>query len=175
MRKVLIVSLGIILLLIPSCKSNKKKAGSSDSAIVLYHPEFTPGPPALVFKPKKDYSQLVAVTLSEDKTKIVQYPDPADLLFDSLPNSLALQKGYYMDRRGVSLNTAFLDIPISTYRKLDSLMSLDEMYKHILEKDPFEELCHCGNLNSYTNPEQQLNEIIAADSLQHLCKPLKLK
>jgi hypothetical protein len=67
--------------------------------------------PVLVYKTKKDYSRQVAVTLSDDKSKIVSYPDPADCAagWERLQPE-QLHKGFLLDKRGLTRNVAFLKI-----------------------------------------------------------------
>ena len=52
----------VVLPLLVACKAYKSKH---------FKPDFSPGPAAIVYKTKADYSKLVPVTLSDDKTEII--------------------------------------------------------------------------------------------------------
>ena len=70
--------------------------------------------PALLYKTKGDYADLVPVTLSEDRLSIVAYPAPSDLA-GHLPRPTALAQGYWLDNRGIGPNTAFLKLTYADY------------------------------------------------------------
>ena len=42
---------------------------------------FSATQPIIIYKTKSDYSQNVAVTLSDDKSKIISYPHPTDVFY----------------------------------------------------------------------------------------------
>lgn len=158
----------LIFTLALSCRSKKVK-----ETVALHHPQFMPGPHALVYKTKKDYSNLVPVLL-DDSGGILSYPDPADLKTN--PEALKPQKlagGYYLDRKGIGLNVAYLNVTFDDYAALTSAPSQDELKKKILDKSPLTELCDCGNTSGYSDIIRQLNAIIEQDSLKTICKVLK--
>ena len=137
---------------------------------VLKEMDFS-NPPTVIYKTKKDYSQLVPVTLSEDKTKIVSYPGPQDIYFrGQLATPTLLDKGYWLDNRGLNMHSAFLDIPYDAYSKWQKMPSLVELYGHIIDKDPFTEFYSCGNRYQYQEDEVlQLNALINNKGLER-CK-----
>lgn len=59
------------------CNSSNKMLNTNKEGI-KFVPQYTPGPQALIYKTKKDYTNLVPVLLSDDKTEIVSYPNPRD-------------------------------------------------------------------------------------------------
>ena len=99
-------------------------------------------PPIVVYKMTKNYSKNVAVTLSEDKKTIVSYPARTDVSERSYPT--ALNKGYWLDNRGISPNTAFLSITYEEYAKLKKTPSLEELYSMIIDKNPIKRMYICG-------------------------------
>lgn len=128
----------------------------------------------IVYKTKSDYYNLVPVSLSEDKLRIVSYPHPSDIIVDgnfSLP--VRLTEGYLIDNRGINRNTAFLNMTYKEYANLNQLPSTIAMYDMIIDNNPFLELCSCGNRYLFTNIEEQLNQLILNDSLLIKCKSLK--
>ncbi|RYE23479.1 MAG: hypothetical protein EOP51_10340 [Sphingobacteriales bacterium] len=106
------------------------------------------GPKLVVYKTKGDYSNMVPVGLSEDKSRIVSYPAPTDIKVAGgylKPSKLA--KGYLLDNQGIGKNVAFLNISYEAYAKMDQL-SRDELYTKIADKDPLVELYDCGQRNA---------------------------
>ena len=150
-----------------SCKTPKL-----NNQPVLKEIDFS-NPPTVIYKTKKDYSQMVPVTLSEDKTKIVSYPGPQDIYFrNKLATPTRLDKGYLLDNRGLNKNSGFLDIRYEDYSKLDKVPGLVELYNHLIDKDPFTEFYNCGNRYQYKENETlKLNEIITNNGLSR-CKCL---
>lgn len=162
-----------LMVLVHACQSNKK---ASNDNRALFQPQFTPGPPAIVYKTKKDYSNYVPVELSEDGKSIVSYPSREDILMDSssllMPDQLS--QSYYLDNRGISSRTVYLKMTLNEYAHLDTALSLQDMYGMILDKKPFESMCHCGNKSVFDSIVPQLNAIIEKDSLKQLCREIKL-
>lgn len=154
----------VVLPLLVACKAYKSKH---------FKPDFSPGPAAIVYKTKADYSKLVPVTLSDDKTEIISYPHPKDIqVGDSFQYPTQLANGYWLDNRGVSKNTVFIKLNYEAYSKLTEAPSLGELYALIIDKDPFIEICNCGNKNAFSNVSEQLNGLIKAKRLKKVCKKL---
>lgn len=161
---------------IAGCTTNsslaQKDTNKNKEAVV--QPDFTAGPPTLVYKTHKDYTNNVPVLLSEDKTRIVSYPDPKDLRKDAgYPVPTQLLDGYLLDNRGIGLHVAYLRMSYAEYAALDKAPSLQEMMQMIVDKDPLTELCNCGNRNTYTDVATQINNLIGSGSLRSKCKVVK--
>ena len=61
----------------------------------------------VIYKTAKDYRNNVPVTLSDDKTTIVSYPHPTDLVLgEGLALPASLHNGYLLDNRGINRNVA---------------------------------------------------------------------
>ena len=115
----------------------------------------------IIYKTKKDYRSFVPVTLSEDKTKIVSYPNPKDVFYEGvLAYPTELNKGYLLDNRGINNNVAFLNINYENYSKLEEVPLLDELFSMILDKDPLIEMYNCGNRYTFKNGISDLNKFI---------------
>ena len=128
----------------------------------------------VIYKTTKDYKYNVPVILSDDKTRIVSYPHPSDLIFDNrlaLPS--ALNKGYLLDNRGIQKNVAFLKYTYEEYSKLKDVPALQELYSDIINKDPLTELWNCGTKASFTDLQKQLNESIDKNLLPEKFKRIK--
>lgn len=163
----------IILTLLFSCKANKKAKNNTNETVEVT-PEFTPGPPTMVYKTKKDYQNNVPIILSDDGNQIVSYPDPKDLgIAEDYSTPLMLEKGYLLDNRGINLKVAFLKLTYKEYAALDSTPSLTQLNEWIIDKDPLVELCDCGNRQKFNEPEAQLNKLIKDKALRKKCKVLK--
>ena len=128
--------------------------------------------PALLYKTKGDYADLVPVTLSDDRSSIVAYPAPSDIS-GHLPRPTALAQGYWLDNRGIGPNTAFLKLTYADYAQLSTAPSLVDMESMIVDRDPLTALCDCGPRAAYPNPTADLNALITAGRLRSRCKVLK--
>lgn len=166
----------IVLSLFWSCKTQQKVEETSQKVETKPQKErplkidFSPGPAALVYITKADYTKLVPVILSEDKSEISSFPHPKDIYINgelALPTQLV--DGYLLDNRGITANVAFLNMTYETYSKLDSAPSADSLYSIILEKRPLIDLYNCGNRNSYENIVSDMNSIITKKQL-FFCK-----
>lgn len=128
-------------------------------------------PTIKVYKTKENYNNLVPIRLSNDKTQIVSYPAPSDLKKDgkfSIPTEL--EGGFLIDNLGISENTAFIKLTYEEYAALQNTLSLSELFKLIVDKDPFLEIYDCGNKQSFTNLKEQLNEQIRNGEFKKLYK-----
>ena len=131
-------------------------------------------PHVFIYKTKHDYKNNVPVLLSEDKTQIVSYPHPTDLIIGgNLALPLQLQNGYLLDNRGINKNVAFLKYTYQEYSNFKSAPKLEELYKNIIDKDPLTELYDCGKKASFVDLKKQINEIIANKQLAE--KFIKIK
>lgn len=176
------IASAIIVLILAGCNHTVKVAEVAEVTEVskattvqeTFVPVYTTGPPALVYKTKANYDSLVPVILSEDKTKIVSYPSPSDVVKgNTFAYPVLLHNNYLLDMKGISPTIAFLKIKYSDYAKLKESPSVDYLYRMILDKDPLTELCNCGNLSAINNPEKQLNSLIDSSKLKTICKILK--
>jgi hypothetical protein len=139
-----------------------------------FQPKYIPGPQILVYKTKKDYSNLVPVLLSEDKTEIISYPHPNDLTVgNGFPFPTVLNREYLLDNRGINKNVAFLKLTYQEYSGLKSVPTLKELFDYILDNDPLVELCDCGNKAAFPDPAEQLNMLISKRKLRTTCKVIK--
>ena len=129
------------------------------------------GPSAIIYKTRKDYSKNVPVTLSEDKSKIVSYPAPQDLFFKGvLAYPTPLAKGYLLDNRGVSLNTAFLSLTYEQYSKLAVAPTTDDLYKLIVDKEPITQMYNLGSRYKYKDIVKEVDSLIQHHKLKEFEK-----
>ena len=159
--------LGIAFIAILCCSGYAASAQVSGPAAM---------PHVLVYKAKKQYRHLVQVQLSDDKKKVVSYPDPSDIKTGSSATAglpVSLHKGYWLDKRGIGLNTAFIDLTYEQFAKLKTPPSPDALYNMIVDKDPITELCDCGTRQKGKYSVKQLNELIDKKLLKKECKVLR--
>jgi hypothetical protein len=126
-------------------------------------------PHILVYKTKGNYSKLVPVELSADKTSISSYPSPKDAA--NSPAPVKLKHGYLLSKSGISTRTAFLSISLKEYSKLPAPPSRTELFEKIKEKSPLTELWDCGVRGSLS--EKELNALIKAGNLIDKCSKMK--
>lgn len=125
------------------------------------------GQPTLIYKTRRDYRHLVPVLLSPDKTTIIAYPGPTDIYYDGkLALPVQLRQGYLLDNRGIGPNVAFLDITYRDYAKRTDVPALEELTRHLLDKDPLTVLYDCGPRTKYTNVVSALNRVIKTNRLR---------
>ncbi|MCK9481804.1 MAG: hypothetical protein M0R38_08610 [Bacteroidia bacterium] len=168
------IIIAAVLIFTTGCICRKKTSKDKTTATTLFTPQFTPGPPAYIYKTKKDYSNFVPVLMNDDKTEIISYPHPTDLYPADMPlTPTALNKGYLLDNKGININVAFLNITYKDYSMLTEPPTIAEMKEMLLDVNPLTELCNCGNKNAFDNIEKQVNELIDANQLRKKCKPIK--
>lgn len=131
-------------------------------------PAPNPEPHVTVYKTRKDYSKNVPVILSADKKEIVSYPDPADVVSGMAP--VKLKGNYWLDRRGINGDVAFLKLTYAQYAALKKAPTDAELKGMILDANPLKELCDCGPKSALKQPEQQLNTWITSGKLRKHCK-----
>ena len=126
------------------------------------------GPQTIIYKTRADYSKNVPVTLSDDKSKIVSYPAPQDVYRNGqLAYPTPLVKGYLLDNRGVTVNTAFLALTYEEYAKLGQVPNPDDLYSQIIDKSPFTQLYNLGTRYSFKNLVPEVDSIIEHHKLKN--------
>jgi hypothetical protein len=159
------MKLSVVLSVIILCKTYSIVSAQQPTSSALPH--------VLVYKAKPQYRNLVPVQLSADKKSVVSYPDPADIKTGSgYPIPVLLHKGYWLDKRGIGLNTAFLRLTYEEYSKLKSSPTAEALYNMIVDKYPISELCDCGKRVQGKYTVKQLNELIDKKLLKKKCKVL---
>jgi hypothetical protein len=117
--------------------------------------------PITVYKTVADFYYNVPVGLNEARDQIVSYPTPSDLYIEGeLALPVRLRKGYLLDRRGLHANSAFTSYTYEEYARMESAPSLQELFDHIVEKDPFEAMYNCGKRSQYKELVKELNRKI---------------
>lgn len=138
-----------------------------------FKPDFITAPPTVVYKTKANYNNLVPVLLSDDKKQIISYPHPTDIkIGDKFASPTILSNGYLLDNRGIGKNVAFLKLTYEQYSKLENAPALSELYELIIDKDPLNELCDCGNKKAFTDQTKQLNKLIKTGKLRSTCRTI---
>jgi hypothetical protein len=157
-NKILILSL-LALLLISSCKTKTQIIENKDMINLM--------PPIIIYKTKKDYYNNVPVLLSDDKTKIVSFPDIKDLKRgNELCLPTLLNNGYLLDNRGINKNVAFLSITYKEYVDLPKTPSVDELYEKIIDRKPLKRMYYCGKGPANENDIAEINKNILQKNLK---------
>jgi hypothetical protein len=161
MYKYFTIALSFVLLL-SMCKTQN-----------AFVPDYSPGPPAIVYKTKKDYSKNVPVLLSEDKSKIVGYFSPNDLFLEGkLACPILLEDGFLLDNIGINKNVAYTSLELDSYSKSMQAFGADKLFELIIDDDPLMEMYNCGNRSKMKNSEEYINSIINNKDLKD-CEKLK--
>jgi len=162
MKRLFIIS-GVLFLttLISSCCSTRKTVNAENKAAVSL-----PGPQAVIYQTRRDYSDFVPVNLTDNKKSVESYPDIKDVFLNGeLAYPTKLNGGFFLDNRGVTRNTAFLTITYKEYSELSATPSPEKIMTMIQEKDPFICMYKCGLRASFHEIEKELNEKIDANDL----------
>jgi hypothetical protein len=170
-----IALLTFIFGMMTSCSSSKKtdNTAKGENEMAATGKMTVTGPPVIIYKTKADYYDMVPVTLSEDKSKIVSYPGARDLYKgDELALPTHLHNGYLLDNRGIDQNVAFLNISYEKFTKMQRVFTAGQLYEMILDKDPLTEMYNCGKKSKFKNEVSELNEIIDKGSFEE-CQTLK--
>ncbi len=147
-----------LMVALSSCKAIKTPADSTAGEFLT---AWIPSAPAVIYKTRGDYQNLVPVIMNETRTRIVSYPDPSDLLQgDQLMKPHKLRKGFLLDNRGINEQVAFLNISYEDYSKLATPPNIYEMSLMILDKEPLTELYYCGKRSDYKDLIYELNVLI---------------
>lgn len=124
------------------------------------------GPDAIIYKTKANYNTLVPVTLNEEKTKIVSFPAPGDLIYKgkpALPTLLA--DSFLLDNRGINQNVAFLNITYGEYMALEKTPAAEDLMDMILDDEPLLVMYNCGKRQKFKNEVRELNALILENEL----------
>lgn len=159
----------IILLMMVSisCKTNLEQTSDKEKKKETIKMASMPGPPAIVYKTKKDYFHLVPVILSDDKSKIVSYPAVSDIYRSGkYPYPTRLLNNYLLDNRGITKNVAFLSLTYEEYGKLEKISTSEELFKKIIDNNPLLEIYKCGLKSDYKNIVEDINRLIQEGKLK---------
>jgi hypothetical protein len=158
MNKLLLVSC-LALLVFASCKSKENMAvstGKSQTQLVVNASQ-----PVVVYKTTHDYSHLVPIIMNAEKTKIISYPAPGDVILDGkLALPVSLKNGYLLDNRGIDENVAFTNYTYEVYSKLKEAPTLEEFLANIVDKYPLTEMILCGQRNNFTDIIMDVNSLV---------------
>jgi hypothetical protein len=162
------------LVVLAGCKCHSKMAEKKQVESTSFKPDFASGPPAIIYKTRADYTDKVPVILSDDKLRIVSYPDPSDLQnVNGYPIPTKLKAGYLLDNRGIGKNVAFLSITYNEYAGMIKSPSIQELYSKIIDKEPLIELCNCGNRKAFKDEVTQINQLIDSKKIRTICNAIK--
>lgn len=118
-------------------------------------------PSIIVYKTRKDYTQLVPVSMNKERTRIVSYPAPTDIITgDKLTLPTPLTDGFLLDNRGITPTVAFLTYTYEEYSKFTVAPSIQVLMEHIADKYPLTLMYECGRRTENNNIVSLLNQII---------------
>jgi hypothetical protein len=170
------------LLVLVSCKTTRPSLNSTQqTAVQIKESQLETGtekahaPNLLIYKTKSDYSNYVPVILSADKSQIVSYPAPSDVIkAGELQTPIALHCGYWLDRRGINKNVAFLNTTYADYSKLEQTPPIADLFGQIADKQPLLELFDSGSNMLNDALVSKINAWIDSGKLSAECKIINL-
>jgi len=131
-----------------------------------------PSPPVIIYKTRNDYYTKVPVILSNDRTRIVSYPDPVDLRINGeFVYPTKLNQGYLLDNRGINQHAAFLKFSYEEYCSMEHIPNVEKLFGFLLDSDPFIEMYQCGNRGDYHEMINEINDLITTGKIKD-CKNL---
>ncbi len=132
-------------------------------------------PQVFIYKTKADYYNYVPVMMNDQRTAIVSYPAPIDLVYGGklrLPTHLV--DGWLLDNRGIGPNVAFLSYTYEEYSQMATAPTMAQLMEHIIDKHPLTTFRFCGPRADYTDLVPQLNKLIEGN-FSSLPNELKLQ
>lgn len=87
-------------------------------------------PQAIIYSTNGDWYDKVPVTLNEDRTQLISFPAPSDITPEQAPVSVG--EGLWLDRRGITENTAFTNWTYEEYAALERVPSPDEIMNNLI-------------------------------------------
>lgn len=120
--------------------------------------------PFIIYKTKADYSNLVPIILNDARDAIVSFPAPSDLKIDNaLRIPTKLHDGYLLDNKGIGKNVAFTTYTYQQYAERSAAPSVDDLMKHIKDKDPLLELYDCKSYIGIKYDIRKVNKLVKTD------------
>lgn len=111
-------------------------------------------PEQIIYRMNGDYANLVPVTMDNNMEEVISYPDPVDIKSSQAP--IALGDGWFLDRRGISMNTAFTDYTYEAYSALSKVPTRAEIKSHIIDRHGIKEIKRCGRRRLTVEQAKQL-------------------
>lgn len=99
-------------------------------------------PSYLIYKMHGDYADFVPITLNAEGNTIISYPAPTDISISQKP--VALGNGWFLDRRGIGIYSAFTDFTYEEYSMMDKTPSIDLLMSHIIARKGVSAIYDCG-------------------------------
>lgn len=162
----------VIGLLTSSCGSTKNVSKKNSKKEIVGR-TYSQAPPTYIYKTKNNYNSNVPIILSDDKTRIISFPDPDDVYYQGkLAEPVNLEQGYLLDVRGISKNVAFISLTYEEYSKLGKAPSADKLMLMIIDDDPLEELFNCSNYYRLGDKVDSVNNLIENNLLDKCIKVL---
>ncbi len=144
-RTLLLILLTISLF---ACKVSKVNMSNSELPVARVAK-------AVIYKTYKNFDEFVPVIMDVNKTQIISYPHPKDVILGGkLALPTPLKDGFLLDNRGINANIAFTSYTYEEYAALSAPPSMVDLLASIIEKNPLVALYDCGNRNQYTSLEE---------------------
>ncbi len=161
MKKPIPLLFVVLMLFVTACNTSNSRNHEQETTKPTVTKQIPAQPPLVVYKTKADYSKLVPVILSCDKTHIISYPHPKDLEQNGkFRYPTPIGDGYLLDNKGITKDVAFLEYTYEEYHSFCDTPGCDSLYWHIQDIDPLTEFLICGSRNNYDGDTERLLEKI---------------
>lgn len=147
--------LSVIALLMFTTCSNKTNIQDGGNEIIM------PEPPVIIYKTSGNFTENVAVSLTDEGDGLKSFPAPADIRARlNTVSPVKLHNGFLYDRQGIGENTAFLNYTFEEYSKLRTTPKASELFDEIKERDAITEIYRCPFKRSDPELVNKLNQLI---------------
>lgn len=171
--KTSMIFLMVFMMALTSCKVRKEdKANSSATEQVNNVSNVAMATaPVIIYKTKADYTSNIPVVLSDDKAKIVSFPDVADVKsVEGFRTPVRLANSFLLDKQGIGVNTAFVSYTYEEYSNLEQTPTANQLFDMIIDNDPILEIYNCGSKNDFKDIVADLNKAISSNDMSSFKK-----
>lgn len=149
-----ILCFSILLLSFVGCSKTRVSSNSNLSTMVHATNRI------VIYKTQAKYQSLVPIQMNANKDKILSFPDPLDVkIAGQYLTPIALENGFFLDRKGINQNVVFLDYTYPEYAELKSI-DPNDLIQHIHVKYPIMAMYECGNWMDFSQKTPQLIELL---------------
>ncbi len=120
----------LLVMTVAGCKAPRDRAASAAIGTEDGQAEGSAVPKAVIYRMNGDYSDHVPVLINASRSHLISFPSPDDVSEYTKP--VGLTGGWWLDRQGVGINTAFLSFTRDQYSSMDEPPVPDRIMESIL-------------------------------------------
>ncbi len=119
-----------LLLLAAGCRTSGDRGSATTFTTESRAKTASAAPKAVIYRMNGDFSTYVPVQTDASRSHLISFPAPTDITEHTEP--VSLPKGWWLDRQGVGLNTAFISITRDKYASMDNAPEPGHIMESIL-------------------------------------------